>query len=74
MLIALSGIDIDHQILPDPMVYILLWFGIFASYWGWLDLSLKDSVLGALIGYLSLWSFYWLFKIVTGKEGMGLAP
>lgn len=71
MLIALSGIDIDHQILPDPMVYILLWFGIFASYWGWLDLSLQDSVLGALIGYLSLWSFYWLFKIVTGKEGMG---
>ena len=69
-LIVLSGIDIDHQILPDPMVFILLWGGLVASLLG-LTIPLQDAVMGALAGYLSLWSIYWLFKLLTKKEGMG---
>ncbi len=69
-LIILSGIDIDHQILPDPMVYILLWSGLLASTLG-ISIPIKDAVIGALAGYLSLWSIFWIFKLLTKKEGMG---
>ena len=70
LLISLSMIDVDTQLLPDPMVYILLWLGLFVNLPAGF-VSLPDAVIGALAGYLSLWSFYWLFKLLTGKEGMG---
>ncbi len=63
-------IDIDHKILPDPINYIILWTGLTVSALGY-TIPLFDSVVGALVGYLSLWSFYWIFKLITKKEGMG---
>ncbi|MEC8428639.1 MAG: A24 family peptidase, partial [Pseudomonadota bacterium] len=69
-LISLTMIDIDHQLLPDSMTLPLMWLGIVASLNG-VFVSLEDAVLGAIFGYLSLWSVYWLFKLLTGKEGMG---
>ena len=69
-LIALTMIDIDHQLLPDDITLPLMWLGIVFSLLG-ATVSLQDAVLGAISGYLSLWSVYWLFKLVTGKEGMG---
>jgi leader peptidase (prepilin peptidase) / N-methyltransferase len=69
-LLAMSLIDADHQLLPDVLVLPLLWLGLIASYFG-LYTSLEDALWGAIGGYLSLWSVYWLFKLVTGKEGMG---
>jgi len=69
-LIALTMIDIDHQLLPDDITLPLMWLGIAFSLGG-ATVSLQDSVLGAMLGYLSLWSVYWLFKLATGKEGMG---
>jgi leader peptidase (prepilin peptidase)/N-methyltransferase len=69
-LLAMSMIDVDHQLLPDSLVLPLLWLGLIANYFG-LFAPLSDAVWGAVAGYLSLWSVYWLFKLVTGKEGMG---
>ena len=69
-LLAMSLIDADHQLLPDSLVLPLLWLGLIANYFG-LYTSLGDALWGAVAGYLSLWSVYWLFKLVTGKEGMG---
>jgi leader peptidase (prepilin peptidase)/N-methyltransferase len=69
-LICLTMIDIDTQFLPDNITLPLLWLGLIANYFS-LYTSLGDALLGAIFGYLSLWSVYWLFKIVTGKEGMG---
>jgi leader peptidase (prepilin peptidase) / N-methyltransferase len=69
-LLAMSLIDADHQLLPDALVLPLLWLGLIANYFG-LFVSLGDALWGAVAGYLSLWSVYWLFKLVTGKEGMG---
>ena len=69
-LLAMSMIDVDHQLLPDSLVLPLLWLGLIASYFG-LFASLSDAMWGAVAGYLSLWSVYWLFKLITGKEGMG---
>jgi leader peptidase (prepilin peptidase)/N-methyltransferase len=69
-LIALSFIDIDHQLLPDSITLPLLWLGLVANSFG-LFVHLNDALWGAVIGYLSLWSVYWGFKLVTGKEGMG---
>ncbi|MCL6416085.1 A24 family peptidase [Aestuariirhabdus sp. Z084] len=69
-LVSLTMIDIDHQLLPDNITLPLLWLGLFANSFG-LFTSLNDAVLGAIAGYLSLWSVFWLFKILTGKEGMG---
>lgn len=69
-LLAMSMIDIDHQLLPDVLVLPLLWVGLIANHFG-LFTSLGDALWGAVIGYMSLWSVYWLFKLVTGKEGMG---
>ncbi len=69
-LVALTMIDIDHQLLPDDITLPLMWLGIAFSLAG-TTISLQDSILGAMLGYLSLWSVYWLFKLATGKEGMG---
>lgn len=69
-LIALTMIDIDTQLLPDNITLPLLWLGLIANYFG-LFVSLENSLWGAIGGYLSLWSVYWLFKLATGKEGMG---
>ena len=69
-LLAMSMIDCDHQLLPDALVLPLLWLGLIVNYFG-LFTSLEDALWGAIAGYLSLWSVYWLFKLLTGKEGMG---
>jgi leader peptidase (prepilin peptidase)/N-methyltransferase len=69
-LVALSGIDLRTQLLPDQLTLTLLWLGLIASIDA-LYLPAKPAVVGAVIGYLSLWSVWWLFKQLTGKEGMG---
>ena len=69
-LVALAGIDWDTTLLPDNMTLPLLWTGLVAAALGW-TLPLADALWGAVAGYLSLWSVYWLFKLTTGKEGMG---
>jgi len=69
-LIALSGIDLRTQLLPDQITLPLLWLGLLSSLVP-LFVASGDSVLGAALGYLSLWSVYWIFKFATGKEGMG---
>jgi leader peptidase (prepilin peptidase)/N-methyltransferase len=70
VLIALTGIDFREQLLPDQITLPLLWLGLFANLNGTF-VPLNEAVIGALVGYLSLWSVFWLFKLVTGKEGMG---
>ena len=70
VLVALAGIDWDTTLLPDNLTLPLLWGGLLASALGW-TIPLSASVWGAIAGYLSLWSVYWLFKLDTGKEGMG---
>ncbi len=71
-LLALSLIDWDTTVLPDALTLPLLWAGIAAAALGWLPgLPLAQSVAGAAAGYLSLWAVFWLFKLATGKEGMG---
>jgi leader peptidase (prepilin peptidase) / N-methyltransferase len=69
-LIALAIIDFDTQLLPDDLTLPLLWAGLLFNYSGTF-VTLGSAVIGAAAGYLSLWSVYWLFKLVTGKEGMG---
>lgn len=69
-LIALCFIDADTTLLPDDLTLPLLWAGLLANVWH-LFTPLKDAVIGAAAGYLFLWSVYWLFKLATGKEGMG---
>ncbi len=71
VLVALAAIDWDTTVLPDVLTLPLLWAGLVASALGWTPLALPASVWGAVAGYLSLWSVYWLFKLTTGKEGMG---
>jgi leader peptidase (prepilin peptidase)/N-methyltransferase len=70
MLIALAGIDFRTQYLPDQLNYPLLWLGLVLSLLPTFVLP-PSAILGAAIGYLSLWSVYWGFKLLTGKEGMG---
>jgi leader peptidase (prepilin peptidase) / N-methyltransferase len=70
VLVALAGIDWDTTLLPDNMTLPLLWAGLVASALGW-TIDLPQALWGAVAGYLSLWSIYWIFKLVTGKEGMG---
>jgi leader peptidase (prepilin peptidase) / N-methyltransferase len=76
-LIALTFIDIDHQLLPDSLTMPLLWLGLLASLTGWdatrlaLPTNPVSAIAGAAIGYLSLWAIYHLFRLLTGKEGMG---
>ena len=69
-LIALSMIDIDHQLLPDAITLPFLWLGLLLSLFP-VFADIRDSLIGAIAGYLSLWTVYQLFKLVTGKEGMG---
>jgi leader peptidase (prepilin peptidase)/N-methyltransferase len=69
-LVALTMIDFDHQLLPDDITLPLLWLGLLINTQGWLT-PLESAVWGAIGGYGLLWSVYWLFKLVTGKEGMG---
>ena len=69
-LVALAAIDWDTTLLPDNLTLPLLWAGLVSSLLGW-TIPLSDSLWGAVAGYLSLWSVYWLFKLTTGKEGMG---
>ena len=71
-LLALALIDWDTTVLPDALTLPLMWAGLCAAAVGWLDpLTLLQSLQGAVVGYLALWSVYWLFKLTTGKEGMG---
>lgn len=69
-LIALAAIDIDTQLLPDAITLPILWIGLAFNLWLTFT-DLPSAVVGAMAGYLSLWSVFWLFKIATGKEGMG---
>ena len=69
-LIVLASIDIDHQLLPDDLTFVLLWAGLFASLFN-VFTDPVSSIIGALAGYLSLWLVYHLFRLLTGKQGMG---
>jgi leader peptidase (prepilin peptidase)/N-methyltransferase len=69
-LIAASGIDIGHKLLPDSITLPLLWLGILLGLFN-VFVDLETSVIGAICGYLSLWSIFIVFKLITGKEGMG---
>ncbi len=69
-LIALTGIDYDTYLLPDNITLPLVWLGLIANYFG-LITSFESAFWGAIAGYMSLWSIFWLFKLITGKEGMG---
>jgi leader peptidase (prepilin peptidase)/N-methyltransferase len=69
-LIALSFIDIDQQLLPDSITLPMLWLGLLLSLFD-IYTNSHDAIIGAIAGYLSLWSVYQLFKLLTGKEGMG---
>lgn len=69
-LIALAAIDLDTQLLPDSITLPLLWLGIAFNLAG-AFVDLPTSIIGAMAGYLALWTVYWLFKLTTGKEGMG---
>ena len=70
LLITMSVIDIDHQILPDVLTLGLLWLGLLVNSQGMFT-NLHDAVYGAALGYGLLWAVYWIFKLSTGKEGMG---
>jgi leader peptidase (prepilin peptidase) / N-methyltransferase len=74
--IALTWIDFDHQLLPDNLTLLLLWLGLFAAVVSGrgaagFPVEPRAAIVGALVGYLSLWSIYHLFRLLTGKEGMG---
>ncbi|WP_456296224.1 A24 family peptidase [Vibrio sp. AK197] len=71
VLIALTGIDFATLLLPDQITLPLIWAGISLALVGISPISLQDAVIGAISGYLCLWTVYWLFKLLTGKEGMG---
>ena len=72
MLLALTLIDFDTQLLPDNLTLPLLWAGLLANVLGAAPIAnLRDAVIGAIAGYLTLWIVYWLFKLIRGKEGMG---
>jgi leader peptidase (prepilin peptidase)/N-methyltransferase len=69
-MIPLAFIDIDTQLLPDSITLPMLWLGLLFNVWN-VFTELDMAVIGAMVGYLSLWTVYWLFKLATGKEGMG---
>jgi leader peptidase (prepilin peptidase)/N-methyltransferase len=69
-LIALTMIDFDHQLLPDNITLPFLWLGLGLSLWN-IYIDSHAAIIGAIAGYLSLWTVYWVFKLITGKEGMG---
>jgi len=76
-LVAIAMIDADTQLIPDSIVLPLMWLGLAMSLFhplpgsNMLFISPKDAIVGAMAGYLTLWSVFWLFKLVTGKDGMG---
>ncbi len=76
-LVALTFIDVDTQLLPDSLTLPLVWIGLLLSLWGPQEgaapvpVDMRSSIIGAIAGYLSLWSVYHLFRLLTGKEGMG---
>lgn len=76
-LIAIAMIDADTQLIPDAIVLPLLWLGLAMSLFHPMDgaktlfISPSDAIVGAMAGYLTLWSVFWIFKLVTGKDGMG---
>lgn len=76
-LLALAVLDIEQQLLPDELTYPLLWIGLILSLWGphpggaAVPVDPRSAILGATFGYVSLWSVYHLFRLVTGREGMG---
>ena len=76
-LVALTFIDIDHQLLPDSLTLPLLWIGLLLSLWAAqaggspIPVDPRSSLIGVMAGYVSLWSVYHLFRLLTGKEGMG---
>ncbi len=70
-LVALTAIDFDTQLLPDDITLPLIWLGLLFNAASATFTSLSNALYGAVVGYLALWSVYWLFKLVTGKEGMG---
>src|SRR5207244_4022328 len=76
-LIALTFIDVDHQLLPDNLTLPLVWLGLLLSLWGPqpdgapIPVDMRASIIGAIGGYVSLWSVYHVFRLLTGKEGMG---
>ena len=69
-LLAMSLIDTEHQLLPDVLVLPLLWLGLIVNSFG-LFVPLHDAMWGAVAGYMALWSVFWLFKLLTGKDGIG---
>lgn len=71
VLLALALIDWDTTLLPDDLTLPLLWLGLIAAAMRWTQVDLHAALWGVIAGYLSLWSIYWLFKLITGKEGMG---
>jgi len=71
ILLTLALIDWDTTLLPDDLTLPLLWLGLVAASLQWTPVGLNSAFWGAVAGYLSLWSVYWAFKLVTGKEGMG---
>ena len=76
-LVALTFIDVDHQLLPDNLTLPLVWIGLLLSLWGPqpggapVPVDMRASIIGAIGGYVSLWSVYHVFRLLTGKEGMG---
>ena len=70
VLVALTGIDLDEMLLPDQLTLPLLWLGLAINLGGMFT-NINDAIIGAMAGYLSLWSVFWVFKLLTGKEGMG---
>ncbi len=71
LLVCQFLIDLDTQLLPDSLNYLLLWLGLIGAALGWTGVSLGAAVWGVVFGYLSLWGVYHLFRLATGKEGMG---
>ncbi len=69
-LVCLTLIDLDHMLLPDQFTLPLIWLGLVININGAI-VPLSDAVIGAIVGYMSLFSIFWLFKLITGKEGMG---
>ncbi|MBK5399317.1 prepilin peptidase [Pseudomonas sp. TH39(2020)] len=69
-LLTMSLIDAEHQLLPDVLVLPLIWLGLIINSFG-LFVSLHEALWGAVAGYMALWSVFWLFKLITGKDGMG---
>ncbi|WP_342618711.1 A24 family peptidase [Rhodoferax sp. GW822-FHT02A01] len=71
VLVALALIDWDTTLLPDDLTLPLVWLGLIAAALQWIPVTLNASLWGAVGGYMSLWTVYWAFKLVTGKDGMG---